>query len=194
MTEKVLFDQDSPLDRIAGESRRANDALRDYYGMGTDRTLKKLLERYTSGTGPVLTRRFSTLKEWSTRHGWQARVDRQKAIDDRLADVARAGGIADHVQREMAAAMQMYDKGRELLSLPIVRITKTIDGQPTVIEPVNANEIGAGRQLIQAASAIGRLALGMPTENKNLNVGGADREITLRVVYGTDDKAPETPS
>lgn len=69
------YDPDDPLARQKGESKRANQALRDYAYMGAARSLPKLLSRYRLSTEPQPTKSLPTLKTWSDRLQWQARVN-----------------------------------------------------------------------------------------------------------------------
>lgn len=93
---EFAWDPDSPFDRCRGETRRANDALYDYWLMGPGRSLRLLLDQYRqqtddeSATEKPPTVRFRTLGGWSSRYQWQARVDRAKEIaDDEIAELER---------------------------------------------------------------------------------------------------------
>lgn len=86
------WDWQDPLARYIGETRRANDALRDYWLMGPGRSLRKLLDCYCrqieseTDTREPPTRRGATLFLWSSKYRWQARIDRAKEIlDDEIA-------------------------------------------------------------------------------------------------------------
>lgn len=89
---EFTWNADHPLDRCRGETRRANDALRDYWLMGPGRSIEKLYEHYrqehdreTTGKEPP-TRCLRTLYGWSSKYQWQARIDRAKKIlDDEIA-------------------------------------------------------------------------------------------------------------
>lgn len=97
----MTFDFDAPLKRIDGESRKANEALMDYWLMGGGRSLDKLAALYTSTTNPLLkeppTKKINTLKTWSQKLHWQARIARQKEIDDEIA-------LEQYRQRHMSPA------------------------------------------------------------------------------------------
>lgn len=56
------------------DSPKAAQAFADYVAMGPSRSLSSLCERYRTGTKPVPTNRLTTLKEWSIKYGWQARI------------------------------------------------------------------------------------------------------------------------
>lgn len=105
---EFTWNADHPLDRCKGETRRANDALRDYWLMGPGRSLAKLRQSYIEPTSHPPSRHLRTLAGWSTKYAWQARIDRAKKIlDDEIAQAeleARrsevlSGGYALHFER-----------------------------------------------------------------------------------------------
>ena len=65
------------------ETNRSRQAFEDYYNMGPGRSIHKLLALYQSQPKTRPTKHVSTLKSWSTTHGWQNRVaERDKEIAD----------------------------------------------------------------------------------------------------------------
>lgn len=57
------------------ETPEAAQAFADYVAMlPGERSLEALAKRYQSDTKPVPTKRLSTIKTWSTKHRWQARI------------------------------------------------------------------------------------------------------------------------
>jgi len=72
------FNDQEPLARCKGERQNANDALHDYYLMGSARSLSKLATQYRESTKPVPTRQLSRLKIWSTTFKWQDRIAQAK--------------------------------------------------------------------------------------------------------------------
>ncbi len=60
------------------ETPRAAQAFQDYVAIGPARSLSRLIELYhdthQSATKPPPTKRLDTLKEWSTKYGWQDRI------------------------------------------------------------------------------------------------------------------------
>ena len=65
------------------ETNRARQAFEDYYNMGPARSIHKLLALYQTQPETRPTKHISTLKSWSTHHGWQDRVaERDKEIAD----------------------------------------------------------------------------------------------------------------
>ena len=84
----ITWNHDEPLAKAEGETRKANDALMDYWLMGPGRSQLKLWNSYLIVTEPLPpTRRLPTIKGWSIDYQWQARVNRAKEIQD-TADLA----------------------------------------------------------------------------------------------------------
>jgi hypothetical protein len=87
----------------------------DYFLMGAGRSFTKLFgqwERIKEDTKPYPkeppTRRFQTLKDWSSKFNWQARISRQSEIDNEIA-------IEQYRQRYMSEAevmARLADMGR----------------------------------------------------------------------------------
>lgn len=64
------------------ETIRAKQSFEDYFNLGPGRSLKALAGQYRNQAETKLrppTLRLATLKEWSTKHGWQERVARRNA-------------------------------------------------------------------------------------------------------------------
>jgi hypothetical protein len=85
------FDDDAPLNRIKGESKKAHSAFMDYFLMGGGRSLRKLLAKFgklaesEASTETPPTTKWTTLSKWSHIHHWQARIARQTEIDNEIA-------------------------------------------------------------------------------------------------------------
>ncbi|KKK40941.1 hypothetical protein LCGC14_2915450 [marine sediment metagenome] len=80
------FDQDTPLNRVANETIKANTALMGYFLMGAGRSLGKLCKKYNEpmpDSEPTV--HIATLKVWSSRHHWQARIAQQIENDSIIA-------------------------------------------------------------------------------------------------------------
>ena len=60
------------------ETNKARKAFEDYFNMGPGRSIKKLVRIYNEPTtkSPP-TKHFSTLAKWSTKHGWQKKVQQR---------------------------------------------------------------------------------------------------------------------
>ena len=82
---------EDPLVRAESETQKANDALNDYYFMGSGRSLRKLLARYieqkqdTNRTDEPPTVHWKTLSDWSTDKHWQDRIKQAKDIENKNA-------------------------------------------------------------------------------------------------------------
>lgn len=73
------------------DNPRAEHAFADYVGLGSSRSIGALHKRYLSVSEPCPTKRLPTLKEWSSRYGWQARIaDAVSAESDRMLHEASA--------------------------------------------------------------------------------------------------------
>ena len=91
----ITWDRADPLAQARGESRRANQALRDYAAMGPARSLRQLRERYLqqpssnppAGFRPP-TASLATLETWSLKHGWVARTERWDGLAAQEAEAA----------------------------------------------------------------------------------------------------------
>lgn len=103
------FDQDTPLNRIKGETIKANTALMDYWLMGAGRSLEKLRQSYTKAASEKApTVHLRTLQEWSSRDHWQARIAQQAANDNALIlqkiEDDNAVRLAEYQARHMSEA------------------------------------------------------------------------------------------
>lgn len=87
----VDFDPTEPLAPVRSETKRANEALRDYARMGAARSLRKLLAIYlqravNNDTTIPPTKSFHTIERWSYVFGWVARVNVFDELERRAAD------------------------------------------------------------------------------------------------------------
>lgn len=53
---------------------KAAEAFADYVDLGPKRSLEALVDRYKFASKPVPTKRINTLKDWSSKYQWQARI------------------------------------------------------------------------------------------------------------------------
>lgn len=180
------WDYDAPLVRVKGETSKASQALWDYAQMGAGRSLAKLIEAYQSdpeGTPDPAreaqppTTRLRTLKAWSVRYDWQARVARW----DQLQKEAEAGQWEERReafrQRAYDIADQALERLEDMLTYPLTRrvvLEKDDQGRDLVVqvEPVRW-DMKAVAQLLREANKAGRLALGEPTETTEQRHSGA---------------------
>lgn len=80
----IDWDENDPLQRCKGESKRANAAVHDYFSMGSGRSLRALVDLYVKQASnanqkPPSTK-ISTLNTWSLIYSWQNRVARAEEI------------------------------------------------------------------------------------------------------------------
>ena len=92
------------------ETNKARSAFEEYYNMGPGRSIHKLHALYQTQPETRPTRHISTLKSWSTNHGWQKRVQQR---DLEIAEVALEG-IKELATRTGYAVFQkrIYDLGK----------------------------------------------------------------------------------
>lgn len=113
------WDRRDPLARVAPETHAANMALRDYHAMGPARSLDRLAARYQSDTKPTPLR---TLKGWSTRFAWQARVE--------ALDVAYSKRLAEAEITERLKARRERIRTYEMLRGVAVEHLKSVRDRP----------------------------------------------------------------
>lgn len=192
----VNYDPESPLDRVTGESLKANTALRDYYNLGPGRSLKRLHKLYTERreAGEILPplRSQMTINNFSIRWEWQARVAAQTLID------AKAEKIAlDQRRRELIEAE--WNQSRTLKNLSdtilaqapnfiktsrrvIKGSPKVVDQQGRVLDPgtpereviTMALDLNLAIKAATTGSSLGRLATNMITEKTGVEINQAD--------------------
>jgi hypothetical protein len=104
------FDNEAPLNRIKGESKKAHSAFMDYFLAGPAGTLRDLHHEYKEqderhkqqdnddlATEKPPTTSWWTIGNWSQKLFWQARIARQTEIDNEIA-------LNQYRQRHMAPA------------------------------------------------------------------------------------------
>jgi hypothetical protein len=115
------FDNDAPLNRIKGESKKAHLAFMDYFLAGVARTLRDLHQKYQDqaaeneqqdsneqATEKPPTISWWTIGNWSKNNHWQARIVHQTKIDNEIA-------LEQYRQRHMSEAevmARLADMGR----------------------------------------------------------------------------------
>jgi hypothetical protein len=176
------------IPRIADEPNASHTALCGYAALGPGRSLEKLVESWARiGHDPDAprppTRRIATLKEWSSRWGWQERVSAYDAeiAALRLAEEQRRWDARSEWLREESfkAAELGIKRVNELLARPWVDVETTESHEPdehgrrvrvvTIRETPRASlrDIAA---LLKAVHDVGRLALGQPTGHTVLDL------------------------
>ena len=181
------FNPDSPLDRIPGESLRANTALRDYLFMGPGRSIRKLFERYRDQTeiearsenGPLRlapaeppskppTTRLATLLDWSRKFAWQERVTARQEIIDIAEELKWEG----RRQKQREEEWNLREKYHELLLAVFAQMPNFIKTKRRTIKETGQEIITLGMDSVfiakatDAFSKLGRLAAGMATEHQ----------------------------
>ena len=159
------FDPDNPLARCKGETRKAHDALQDYWRMGSGRSIRKLLQKYNEpDTELPPTRHFATLAGWSARYAWQARIDRAKEIDDDALQREWEKRREEWKQEEWDIAASLLERAKQMLTFPVAEIVHQLDdGSVQIVKPAKWKPADIAR-FAEAASKLARLAAEMATE------------------------------
>lgn len=106
----------NPWDRQPGEGPqafRAFAAYRDSGAGGAKRSLQKTAESLTKSNGEPYS--VGTLKEWSRKWGWQARVDAWDDEQDREVQRELVKGIASMRKNHVGIAKAMLSKSLQAL-------------------------------------------------------------------------------
>lgn len=144
----MTFDNDVPLNRIKGESKKANSAFIAYFQMGAAQSLRDLFEKYQKqddeyklqeanenerqdndeqATEKPPTASWWTLGNWSKNNHWQARIARQTEIDNEIA-------LEQYRQRHMTGPeviARLSDMGRaDMAEFADVRSPADLKGNP----------------------------------------------------------------
>ena len=110
------------------ETNKARKAFEDYFNMGPGRSIKKLVRIYNEPTtkSPP-TKHFSTLAKWSTKHGWQKKVQQRdfeisEAALEGIKELATKtgyavfqkriydlGGLAEKIYKDLVAATKPHN-------------------------------------------------------------------------------------
>ena len=158
------WDADNPLARAKGETRKANDALGDYFGMGIGRSLAKLRQKY-SGSG--VKTRYSTIANWSVKYHWQDRVDAQSEADNAADREYWADQRRQIRQADLKASVALRDRAEQMRKFPLAQVEKVEefykDGRVkavTIVNPVRWSQADMAR-FEKVASELARLAAEM---------------------------------
>lgn len=114
------------------ESAPARAAFETYWDLGNGRSLQALLKRFQSVPEPPTTR-LQTLKEWSARYHWQARIAERELS---LAEKAEAQMVEDRVREKrerLERARLLYKTGQEVLDRFLEK-AKQLDAMPLVAQ------------------------------------------------------------
>ena len=190
--EKTKWDAKDPLVRAKGESRTANQALRDYALMGPGRSLRSLHERYKSQSADAgqtekpPTTSWGTLSGWSCRHDWVARVEAWTKIQNEREEAEWAARRREIRQREWDVSTKLLKRAQEMLETSIHKEVDD-DGQLVIIPADWAwRDIS---KMLETSSKLSRLAADMETDRTEVNIP----QITHIVAKppGGEDPEPE---
>lgn len=197
------WDPKNPFERLKkmgdmrGESRKANDALRDYYDMGSGRALRKLLviyKRQAEDDPQTIfppTPSWTTLSRWSGLFHWKKRVAAQKDMDE-------AERAALWAQRRLEVQEKDWEQSEKLRGLagkildegPLFikqqrRFVKGEEGKPDQVIITMALNGALGVKAAEAGSKLARLAAEMETGREKIDI------ILVKEVEGLLDVAAE---
>jgi hypothetical protein len=182
---KPEFDREHPLDRIDGESLRANTAFRDYVFEGPGRSVRKLLAVYEKrvqsvskasaendadfSAGDIPTLRLPTLFKWSTRFFWQERIDAFEVLRAREKQQRWAERVEALEEREWKIGNAFLD----LVEAGLAEGPKFVRTHRRIVKATNQEIITMQHDLlgINTSAKTGdqmlRLAAGMDTERQH---------------------------
>lgn len=174
----TTYDPENPLARYTGETRKANDALNTYFGMGPGRSLRKLERKYQESTTKT---RFTTIKRWSSKYHWQARVDAQSELDNAADREYWAEQRRQIRQADLKAAIALRDRAERMRAFPVARqvVERYKDGrEKTVVMPTSWREADIAR-IETTASDLARRAAEMAKERTDVDVKSGGKPIQL---------------
>ena len=177
----IVWDRTNPLAQARGESKVANQALRDYAHMGAGRSLRKLHELYIkrASSNPLAdsmapTTRIATLNTWSFRFDWPARADRFDALAALDAEAAWRKRREEEREEEWQAARTLFRRARNMLEFPLVVEVEQEDG--TKIERLTNWRMADAARFVDLAAKLARLAARMTDDqNSDLTQDSAGR-------------------
>jgi len=197
----ITWDRADPLAQAAGESRRANQALRDYAAMGAGRSLRKLHGRYVqqpSNNPPTgfhaPTASFTTLSTWSLKHDWVARAERWDQVAAQEAEAAWRERREEEREEEWHLTRALFRRARDMLDYPLVVEVEDEEGKP-VQRATNWRMADAAR-FIELAAKLARLAARMHDDDPTAS---ALPEVVFyipdngRPIQTMDDEAGDGP-
>jgi len=182
------WDANAPLARGVEESTKACQALQDYIDMGAGRSLAKLAETYQAipedAPESPPTKHLRTLKGWSSRFEWQARLDRYLELEMKRREAVRQARRDALEDADWNMGQELRDKVGEFLGVMSsfrtrkVRNTTAPDGTPLriIIEAFSATPSQLAH-MAKVASDLQRLSTDSPTEN--INLGGAALDAAI---------------
>lgn len=169
MTDRPDFtwNDERPLDRAPGETKKANAALWDYYNMGPGRSLIKLRDQYLNAPkgGPRhATRQITTLKRWSSRYSWQLRIGSADQIARRREEREWAERRRENKERLWQINEAMIAKAESMANWPLAeRVIPDREGELVRIVPANWN-MGHTARMVAEILRINAVLFGEPNE------------------------------
>ena len=138
-----------PLALRAGESKRANIALRDYADMGAGRSIRALAERYrqqaaSGAQAKPSTARLPTLWGWSKRFEWQLRVAAWTADLQQLARLAQIDAVREMNMRQAELGRSLQNKGVERLASLDAEELSMRDALASIMEGAKLERLARG--------------------------------------------------
>lgn len=173
---------EQPWAQRAGESKRAHAALMDYCRLGPGRSLAKLLETHQAIAGSAPTRHLTTLKMWSGRYDWQARVLAFDVYQEQQTQALWEERRRQMLEADWAQGDDLRRLGAKILaeSPKFLRRTETRleNGNLLVTLELDAH---LAVKAIQAGSTLQRLATDEPTERVSLSGAALEHAIAAEL-------------
>ena len=181
------------------ETQKANRALKDYVAMGSGRSLSKLYRRYTESSPEKAqspTQCLRTLKNWSSRYDWQARLARWDELEREGEEEVWRDRRRKIREGEWSQAQTLLDRVEQMLKFPLAqidRVDKTdADGNPlviTIVKPVRWSQRDIAR-FMQVSSELARLAAEMEQRRQALDVTSGGASLAQNVIAIIEHGAP----
>lgn len=164
MTEFV-WAQEAPLAYVTGEGRRRNRALLDYAHMGPGRSLAKLASVYLNEakTRPPTTR-VATLKDWSAKYAWQARIAAWEQIERISLESEWKERQLENRERLWQVNERLMEKAENMAAWPLSRrIIPDGEGGMVQIVPAHWN-MGHAARVVAELLRLNAVLFGDPSE------------------------------
>jgi hypothetical protein len=184
----ITWNPKAPLERAAGVSRKANQALRDYALMGSGRAQRKLIEHYRgqAASNPLArppTLRYNTLAGWCLKYDWVARVDAWTKIQQERDEAEWVERRRQIRQDDWTLADRLRELANEILDAAPTfykRRTKTERGE--IVDGIRIDKqiitVALDGHLMtkaaKVASELGRLAAEVQPLPQKHEIGGKD--------------------
>lgn len=104
------------LEPLSGESPNAFQAFCDYVAMGYQRSLNKLVERYSQNPHESPTRQRKTLATWSRKFEWQRRLNDYQQMIAVQAQQGRIEAYNDHIEQALPMAQALLGSLNQMMA------------------------------------------------------------------------------